>query len=110
MAALSLPYAEVLVKPLLCDMQSRPLHPARMEKHERLRAARIRAGIRSAADAARRLGVPYGTYTGHEAGSRGIKDAELRAYARAFKVPPAWLAYGEGAAEPNNVVPVMGKV
>lgn len=70
-----------------------------MERNERLKAARERAGVKSAAAAARRLGVPYGTYSGHENGLRGIKDDELAAYAKAYRVPLAWLAYGEGSPD-----------
>ncbi len=44
-----------------------------MELHERLVAARKQAGFDSAADAAAALGVPYGTYAGHENGSSGFK-------------------------------------
>lgn len=87
------------VKRLLCDTQSHALHSAGMERHERLQHARVRAGYKSAADAARRLGVPYGTYSGHENGGRGIKEDELRQYALAFHVPVGWLQFGEGSLD-----------
>lgn len=73
-----------------------------MERHERLRSARCRhfATMRQAAES---LGVPYGTYSGHEKGSRGFKDDELTLYARRFHVSRAWLAFGEG--KPEDGVP-----
>jgi phage repressor protein C with HTH and peptisase S24 domain len=82
----------------------------RMDKWDRLKFAREAAGFRSAAEAARRLSVPYGTYAGHENGSRGIKDGELESYAKAFKVSLTWLAFGEGDQQKANVARVMGYV
>jgi len=61
----------------------------------RLRAARIKAGFASAADACRRFGWKYDTYAQHENGTRGIVRA-ADTYAKAFKVSPAWLLTGEG--------------
>jgi transcriptional regulator with XRE-family HTH domain len=81
-----------------------------MEKNERLKIAREKRGFRSAAEAARRLGVPYGTYSGHESGTRGIKDEEVIRYAQAFRVPLPWLAYGIGSLENAKVVPIVGVV
>lgn len=69
-----------------------------MERHERLKWARERRGFKSAAEAARFLSVPYGTYSGHENNLRGIKDSDLERYAKTFKVPLPWLAFGEGPA------------
>jgi len=64
------------------------------ERAARLKQARIGRGFTSARIAADYLGVPYGTYSGHENGSRGFKDAELRHYAKIFRVSPSWLAFG----------------
>lgn len=91
-------------------MQMIPLHLARMDRHGRLRLARERRGIKSAADAARLLGIPYGTYSGHENGGRGIKDEDVLRYAKAFRVSPGWLAYGEGelGRRAINVVGYVG--
>ena len=86
-----------------------------MEKHERLRAARSRR-FKTAKDASDALGVPYGTYSGHEAGSRGFKDLEARQYASFFRVKLSWLLTGDGQMEPDTisamtrVVPVMGRI
>lgn len=68
-----------------------------MERHERLRLARERAGFGNAADAARRFGWKESTYAGHENGSRGIKPGVGHDYARAFRVPVAWLMFGDGS-------------
>ncbi len=67
-----------------------------MELHERLVAARKQAGFDSAADAAAALGVPYGTYAGHENGSSGFKNEKGELYARRFKVRFEWLMRGAG--------------
>ncbi len=64
------------------------------ERSDRLREARLARGFDTAKAAADFLRVPYGTYSGHENGSRGIKDADLLRYSSAFRVPAAWLAYG----------------
>ncbi len=61
----------------------------------RLKEARIDAGFKTVRDAASALGVKYGTYSGHEAGTRGF-DSELPLYARRFRVAPQWLAFGTG--------------
>lgn len=68
-----------------------------MERFERLKFARLRCGFRSASAAAAYLSIPYGTYSGHENGSRGIKEIDLLRYASAFKVSPSWLAFGVNA-------------
>lgn len=67
-----------------------------MSVHKRLKLAR-ETKFDSAAKAARALKVPYGTYSGHESGSRGIKKEDIARYAKFFGVSPGWLAYGEGA-------------
>ena len=65
------------------------------ERASRLKGARLARGFKTARAAAIYIGVPYGTYSGHENGSRGIKDAELHHYAKIFRVSPAWLAFGQ---------------
>jgi len=65
-----------------------------MDKAERLKHSRISAGFKTASAAAEYMGVPYGTYSGHENGSRGIKEEELRQYSKIFKVSLYWLAFG----------------
>lgn len=65
--------------------------------HGRLTYARRRlAGLKSAADGARRLRVPYPTYAAHENGTRGFGPEEADLYARTFKVDREWLVWGVG--------------
>lgn len=66
-----------------------------MEKFERLKQARKLKypTINSAAEA---LGIPKGTYGGHEAGTRDFGNEDARRYARAFGVLPTWLILGDG--------------
>lgn len=62
---------------------------------DRLKWARQNAGFESAREVADRIGVPYGTYVGHENGSRGITAKAGERYARLLRVSPAWLLYGK---------------
>lgn len=80
-----------------------------MELHERLRLARSRH-FEKANQAADRLGVARSTYANHEAGSRTPPAEALERYAKVFRVPLAWLALGEGADTPGEVLPLMGRV
>ena len=66
------------------------------EESNRLRQARELAGFTSAADAARRLGMDYPTYAGHENGARGFNKDQAARYARAFRINILWLLYGLG--------------
>jgi len=68
---------------------------AAMELHERIKLARERR-FQTAKEASDYLRIPYGTLTGHESGSRGVKDRELRKYAGAYRVELAWLRYETG--------------
>lgn len=76
-------------------MQSFCLHNADMEKHERLKLAR-ETKFSTLAAAVRYLGMKYSTVAHHEAGTRGIKENELRLYARVYRVNLAWLAHEQG--------------
>jgi hypothetical protein len=62
-----------------------------MDLHERLVAARKQAGYETAVEAAEAVGVPYGTYSGHENGSSGFRADKGEIYARRFKVRFEWL-------------------
>ncbi len=75
---------------------------AQMDKHSRLREARIAAGFKSSADAARSLGVSPPTYAHHENGTRGFRDDAARLYARRFKVSVEWLLFGNGDMSSSN--------
>lgn len=68
-----------------------------MQTHERLMLARQRAGFKTAAEAAKAMGVKYPTYAAHENGSRGMQR-EAAIYARFFGVPLEWLVRGKGPA------------
>lgn len=67
--------------------------------NKRLKAARERL-YPTATAAAEALGVPMGTYAGHENGNRGFPASRAPQYARKFKVTEEWLLYGKG--EPPN--------
>ncbi|MCO5157543.1 MAG: helix-turn-helix domain-containing protein [Aquamicrobium sp.] len=67
-----------------------------MELHERLVAAREHAGYKTATEAAAAIGVPYGTYSGHENGASGFRADKGELYARRFKVRFEWLMRGTG--------------
>ena len=67
-----------------------------MELHERLVAAREKAGFETAAEAASALGVSYSTYAGHENGSSGFRRDTAAQYARRFGVSLEWLITGRG--------------
>lgn len=66
------------------------------DMHSRLKTARVNAGFSTATAAAERLGVPVATYRSHENGSRGYPRDAAAHYARAFRVAPTWLLYGNG--------------
>jgi hypothetical protein len=51
-----------------------------------LKAARLRAGYRSATDAAVAIGISENTLRGHESGKRKISEGQAAAYAKAFKI------------------------
>lgn len=72
--------------------------------NERLRKARARH-FESAADAARALNVPVGTYAGHENGHRGFPAKRAPQYAKKFKTTPEWLLYGTGPEDVPDPVP-----
>lgn len=61
---------------------------------QRLKAARIAAGFKSASDAAAHLGVAQATYAQHENDYRGYGPIAALAYAEAFNTTPEWLVFG----------------
>lgn len=69
-----------------------------IDKHHRLRRARIDAGFESATAAAEKFGWKPPTYSGHENGSRGFKLDDAAKYGAAFGVTPQWLLFGEERA------------
>jgi hypothetical protein len=82
-----------------------------LDRHERLKKARKDRGFKTARAASEYLNIPYGTYSGHENGSRGIKDADIMHYASAFRVAASWLAFGNEKYEKKiKVVGVAGNI
>lgn len=98
------------------------LHAMRYTKfedkvHERLREARIGAGLGSARKAAARLEIPASTYVSYENGSRSLSLEVARNLAARFGVSVSWLLTGHEVAggyapwendAPFRVVPVDG--
>ena len=85
------------------------------EPFERLEMARIRAGYRSARQAALQNEWPESTYRAHENGGRTIGTDDAERYANAFNVPYQWLLLGrdsgltiEDAGPPKPRVAVLG--
>ena len=66
---------------------------------ERLKDARIKAGLPSARQAAMQGGWNYDTYYSHENGRAGFDVDYGRDYARRFRVDLNWLMLGEGSGE-----------
>lgn len=72
-----------------------------MTPGERLRAARIAAGHKSASTAAAAAGMSESGYRAHENGANGITVEQAQLYAKLFKTSPALLLFGEeGRAAP----------
>jgi phage repressor protein C with HTH and peptisase S24 domain len=66
---------------------------------ERLKAARINAGYKTAKEFADKHGLPQPTYANHENDKRGIRRETARYYAEALGVTVGWLLEGEGNGE-----------
>ncbi|MGE7415865.1 LexA family transcriptional regulator [Methylobacterium tarhaniae] len=85
------------------------------EPHDRLKAARERAGYADATSAAKAFNWNATTYRSHENGTRGLKIGVAQKYAKAFRVSAAWIMTGEGDAPSaldtaaSEVVPVKFK-
>lgn len=77
---------------------------------ERLKAARIKAGFRSATAAAQAFGWTESTYLGHENGSRGLQIDAAQRYSRAFRVSWNHLMTGavDDASDSAVGTPVLG--
>lgn len=90
-------------------MKKRREHDDRPDPAKRLEKARLRKGIKTAAEAALRFGWRYATYAQHENGERGLARSAKK-YAAAYGVSEAWLLTGEGESPPPPKVPVLGIV
>lgn len=74
---------------------------------ERLKSARIEAGYESAAAAARAMGTPAPTYSGHENGTTDMPRKAAIRYARFYGVSLDWLLTGSGEGRRRTKVPVI---
>lgn len=92
-----------------------PLHPGEAMKldtpADRLRAARLAAGFRTAREFSDRHNIPQATYSLHETGGRGLRKAVAEGYARLLterlpEVTADWLLYGRGTL-PQALRPLM---
>jgi phage repressor protein C with HTH and peptisase S24 domain len=80
-----------------------------MTPFERLRQIRIDAGFAHASEAARKFGWSPVTFRAHESGQNGMRPDVAKVYARAFRVSPEWLLYGQGGPEKKSL-PLVGYV
>lgn len=90
------------------------------ERAERLKAARRRAGFKSAAAAAAHFNWNRNTYSSNENGNAPYSYRMAKEYGAAFDVSPQWLYDGLGASDPDvpppppaarlSLVPVIGRV
>jgi hypothetical protein len=64
--------------------------------HNRLKAARINAGFKTASAAIERFHWKDPAYRAHERGQNPFKAKDAEAYGLAYGVSPAWLLTGEG--------------
>lgn len=75
-----------------------------MTPGDRLRAARISAGYKSASSAALAVGMAESAYRSHENGANGYSAEQAQLYAKVFNTSPALLLFGEeGRAAPTVV-------
>lgn len=81
-----------------------------MDRAERLKWARERAGFGSPREAAKHFRWNENTYKSREGGLRDYGVDEAKDYSRAFDVSWIWLVSGEGDPEKQNTVAVVGLV
>lgn len=72
-----------------------------MEPGERLRAARVAAGL-SVQTLSERVGFAASTVRAHENGQNEIRPHAAKAYAPILKVTPGWILYGDKADLPRH--------
>lgn len=81
------------------------------EAHDRLRAARVKAGFNSPTEVAQAFGWNIETYRSHEYGRRGITTQTAEKYASALRVPAIWILFGDKPPkwyEKNDMKPGEG--
>ena len=69
---------------------------------DRLRQARIGAGIDTASEATRKFGWTKSTYIAHENGQNEFDPEQAAIYGKAFKVAPEWLLLGVDAVSKTS--------
>lgn len=76
-----------------------------MEKpKDRLKEARVRAGYKTPAEAARVVReLNKNTLTSHENGNRDLSKQAAVKYGRIFNVDPGWLLYGTNTPKTDNL-------
>jgi DNA-binding XRE family transcriptional regulator len=85
--------------------------------HTRLKAARIAAGFRSAAQAAKQVSLDYKTYVAHENGSRVFTAQTAKKYANVFGTSAEQILFGKGedipvplTNQPLAIDPILLKI
>jgi len=73
-----------------------PARPSLELVTERLRHARLRAGVPQRFGVAERFGWDYPTYVAHERGHVSLSLVAAKQYAKGFGVSVEWLLYGIG--------------
>lgn len=68
--------------------------------NERLRKARTAAGYKSISAACRAHGWHRSTYGAHENGQNDYTPEQAEVYAKAYKVKPDWLLFGDRGEPP----------
>lgn len=83
------------------------------QPHDRLRKARIAAGLKGPNEAAQRFGWPVNTYKSNENGNAPFSFKKAKDYAEAYGVRAEWIYDGRPPMKPvtdERLVPVLGKV
>lgn len=77
---------------------------------ERLKKLRIERGFRSAAEAAREMGVSIPTYSAHENGTTPPPRDEVIRYAEFYRTTTDFILTGKGRPRRGSRIPVVGYV
>src|SRR5690606_2352744 len=76
---------------------------------DRLKEARLKAGYRTVAEAARALKMHRQNWADHEAKRRQIREHNAKAYAKKLKISWVWLLTGQAVTD-GRKVPLVGYV
>lgn len=86
------------------------LEPIGLEPCEKLVWARIRAGFKSAGEAARAHSWNENTYRSHENGERGIRPKAAEVYALAYGLRPSFFLTGADDLTTTSHIPLLGNI